>query len=91
MRARATNITSMPTTAEEERRARMRKYTLMMIVRFACLIALIWVRGPWMLVFAMGAIFLPYFAVVLANGVQSRGAPAVERPGPRELRDGGAP
>ncbi|MFD0995616.1 hypothetical protein HNR16_001451 [Pseudoclavibacter chungangensis] len=95
MKQHGTNITSMPETVEEERRARMRKYVIMMSIRMACFIALIWVRGPWMFVFAAGAIFLPYFAVVVANAIRSRRVDAVERPGelvvgqPRQ-RDGGS-
>ena len=79
-KSRATNITSMTQSIDEERHARMRKYALMMGIRVVCFLALIWVRGPWMLVFAAGAIFLPYFAVVVANAVRMRRAKAVERP-----------
>lgn len=78
---RATNITSMPQTIDEERHVRMRKYALMMGIRVVCFLALIWVRGPWMLVFAAGAIFLPYFAVILANAVRMRRTTGIERPG----------
>lgn len=85
MKQHATNITSMPQTVEEERRVRMRKYSIMMAIRFACFIALIWVRGPWMFVFAAGAIFLPYFAVVIGNAVRARRTTAVERPGAVQL------
>lgn len=80
-KSHATNITSMRESADEERAARTRKYALMMAVRLACFLALIWVRGPWMLVFAAGAIFLPYFAVVLANAVRYRRNRRIERPG----------
>ncbi|MCT2042042.1 DUF3099 domain-containing protein [Pseudoclavibacter alba] len=77
----AANITSMPETAHEERVRRMRNYAITMAVRTACFLALIWVRGPWMLVFAAGAIFLPYFAVVVANAVaRNRRRPTVQRP-----------
>lgn len=97
-KSRATNITSMPESVEEERHARMRKYALMMGIRLACFVALIWVRGPWMFVFAAGAIFLPYFAVVLANAVRMRRRGPVERPSsitpigpPREWLNDGDP
>ncbi|WP_188726206.1 DUF3099 domain-containing protein [Pseudoclavibacter endophyticus] len=79
-RTHATNITSMPQSIEDERRSRMVKYLILMGIRAACLIALIWVRGPWMLVVGAGAIFLPYFAVVLANAVTPRRRPKVDRP-----------
>ncbi|GAB3294622.1 hypothetical protein GCM10027427_14650 [Pseudoclavibacter terrae] len=64
----------------DERAARMKKYTIMMLIRVACFVALIWVRGPWMFVFAAGAIFLPYFAVVIANAATQRRTRGVERP-----------
>lgn len=71
----------MPETAHEERVRRMRNYAVTMAIRTACFLALIWVRGPWMLVFAAGAIFLPYFAVVVANAVvRNRRTPSVQRP-----------
>lgn len=79
-RHRVTNITSMPQSVDEERHARMRKYAIMMGIRLACFLAMIWVRGPWIYVFAAGAIFLPYFAVVLANAVRMRRIKTVERP-----------
>lgn len=85
MKHHATNITSMPQTVEEERATRMRKYLIMMGIRVACFIALIWVRGPWMFVFAAGAIFLPYFAVVVANAIRSRRTESVERPASIQL------
>lgn len=80
-RSHTTNITSMPQSVEDERHERMKRYMLMMGVRTACFLALIWVRGPWMLVFAAGAIFLPWFAVIIANAVRSRRRGPVERPG----------
>lgn len=80
-RSSSTNITSMPQSVEEEQRARIRKYLLLMGIRVVCFLALIWVRGPWMLVFGAGAIFLPYFAVVIANAIQARRTDSVERPG----------
>ncbi|MBF4460791.1 MULTISPECIES: DUF3099 domain-containing protein [unclassified Pseudoclavibacter] len=80
MRSHTTNVTSMGDSEYDERAARMRKYTIMMLIRVACFVALIWVRGPWMFVFAAGAIFLPYFAVVIANAATQRRTRKVERP-----------
>lgn len=85
----AANITSMPETAHEERVARMRNYAIAMGIRTACFLALIWVRGPWMLVFAAGAILLPYFAVVLANHVRRRAPEEVARPQAVQIISGG--
>jgi hypothetical protein len=75
------SITSLPPSPEEERRARMIKYTIMMGIRVACIVALLFVQGWWILVFAAGAVFLPYFAVVVANVTTNRPQPQVERPG----------
>ena len=59
----------------------MIKYTIAMTIRVACIFALLFAKGWWLAVFAAGAIFLPYVAVVLANvGGPSR-SPEVLRPG----------
>ncbi|WP_430646456.1 DUF3099 domain-containing protein [Agromyces sp. GXS1127] len=85
------SITSLPPSPDDERRSRMIKYTVMMSIRVACIVALLFVDGWWLLVFALGAVFLPYFAVVVANVATTRGS-AVERPGglvPLRRADGG--
>ncbi|TDW28551.1 DUF3099 domain-containing protein [Cryobacterium psychrophilum] len=75
------SITSLPLSPEAERRSRMIKYTVAMGIRMVCIVLMLFVHGWWLLVCAIGAIALPYFAVVMAN-VQSnpRGA-QVLRPG----------
>lgn len=78
--SRATNITSMAETAEEERTARMRRYALTMGIRMVCVLLLVVVRGPWLWLVAAGAIFLPWIAVVFANHLRQRRQPVVERP-----------
>ncbi len=60
-------VTSLQSAPERERRARMIKYTVAMGVRLACIGACFFVSGWWLLLPALGAIILPYFAVVLAN------------------------
>ncbi|MHA7986442.1 DUF3099 domain-containing protein [Rathayibacter sp. CAU 1779] len=74
------SITSLPPSPAVERRNRMLEYTVMMSIRVLCLISLIWVRGWWLVIPAAGAIFLPYFAVVVANAARPRGS-TPERPG----------
>ncbi|GAA2023747.1 hypothetical protein GCM10009819_03130 [Agromyces tropicus] len=86
------SITSLPPSPEEERRARMIKYTVMMSIRVVCIVALLFVQGWWLLVFAAGAVFLPYFAVVVANVATSRRGDDVVSPGglvPLRRPDGG--
>jgi hypothetical protein len=58
----------------------MRRYTIMMSIRTVCLIALVVVPDWWRYVFGVGAVILPYIAVVLAN-VGSSGAAEPVRPG----------
>jgi len=61
------SVTSVGQAPDEERRDRMRKYLISQVVRVACIILAVVVHGWLMWVFFAGAIFLPYFAVVLAN------------------------
>ncbi len=76
--AQQPSLTSLPLAPGEERKLRMRKYTIIMTVRVACLIAAVFSQGWWIAVFAIGAIVLPYLAVVVANQrVRPRTAPHV--------------
>jgi hypothetical protein len=45
----------------------MLKYTLAMTIRVVCIVVAMFVEGWLMWLAFAGAIFLPYFAVVLAN------------------------
>ena len=80
MRAKSASITSLPPSPDAERRIRMIKYSVAMGIRVLCIIAVVIVPGWWRLIPAAGAIFLPYFAVVIANNVRTE-AGEVERPG----------
>jgi predicted tellurium resistance membrane protein TerC len=84
------SITSLPPSPDEERRSRMRKYTIAMSVRMVCILLIFVVQGWWVWVFAFGAIVLPYIAVVLANVGDNR-AGTIEAVGasfPLELEQG---
>ena len=88
MRNRPVAITELPPSPEQEQGARMRRYALTMGIRMLCVIACLFVQGWWLLIPALGAIFLPYVAVVFANAVSRSGGRSVERPGaiaPRDL------
>lgn len=67
--AKPQSLTSIGQSPEAERKSRMLKYTLAMTVRVVCIILAMVVQGWLMWIFFAGAIFLPYFAVVIANGV----------------------
>jgi hypothetical protein len=59
----------------------MRMYTIAMSIRTVCFLLVVIVPDWWRFVFAVGAIVLPYFAVVIAN-VGSSGAVDVIKPAP---------
>ena len=81
------SITSLPLAPDVERHHRMVKYLVAMSVRVLCIIALLFVHGWWLVIPALGAIFLPYFAVVIANAAANPNGGSVERPGNVELRN----
>jgi hypothetical protein len=68
----------------------MLKYTIAMSVRVVCIALCLVVQEWWVLVPAAGAVFLPYFAVVIANNVGNGSRARVQRPGavvPRRPED----
>ena len=81
MRTRPVAITDLPPSPEQDQRSRMLKYALAMGIRMVCIVACLFAPGWWLLVPALGAVFLPYVAVVVANATSRRVRPAVARPG----------
>jgi len=65
--AKRQSATSLELSPDEERRVRMRKYTIAMSVRMVCIVAGVFSSGILMWIFFALAIFLPYFAVIIAN------------------------
>jgi len=63
------SLTNLPPSPGEDRRARVVRYSIAMAVRTLCVIACIIARDSWVLVliFGVGAVALPYVAVVFAN------------------------
>lgn len=59
----------------------MINYTIAMSIRMVCIILCLFVRGWWLLLPAIGAVVLPYIAVVLANATVARPTETVLRPG----------
>ena len=79
------SITSLPLSPEAERHSRMVKYSIAMGIRVVCIVLMLFVQGWWLLVCAVGAIVLPYIAVVIANvHADPRGAQVI-RPGAIEV------
>ncbi|WGD38622.1 DUF3099 domain-containing protein [Lysinibacter sp. HNR] len=79
--------TSVSTDPETDRTHRMRNYVITMGIRFACLLAIPFVQGWWMVICAIGAVILPYFAVIIAN-VGNPSAAQAERPEPSAISQG---
>lgn len=79
MARQSTTITTLPRSPEDDRHARMVKYSITMGIRMVCIGLCLVVQGWWVLVFAAGAVFLPYIAVILANVVDLRGG-TIESP-----------
>jgi hypothetical protein len=69
---KAQNITTLGQSPDQERKSRMVKYLIAMTIRVVCIVAAIFVEGWLMWLCFAGAIFLPYFAVVIANAQVSR-------------------
>lgn len=61
------SITTVGESPEAERNSRMVKYLIAMTIRVVCIVLALFVEGWLMWLCFAGAIFLPYFAVVLAN------------------------
>ena len=62
------SITDAATAHSEEMRQRMIKYAVAMGIRMVCLILIFVVDGWFKVIPVIGAVFLPWVAVVIANG-----------------------
>ena len=80
------SITALPPSPDEERRGRVIRYSIAMSVRVLCVILAIVLTGWLQLVAIIGAIVLPYFAVVIANVKMRETVAEVERPGAIVIR-----
>ena len=86
MRAKPTAITELPPSPDEERRGRVVRYTIAMSIRMVCLILAVVLPDWWKLVPLIGAVTLPYVAVVIANNASRAGSTRVARPGAIQRR-----
>ncbi|MFT3798868.1 DUF3099 domain-containing protein [Microbacterium sp.] len=69
----AQSATSLPRAPRDDAHTRMTKYFTMMAIRVACFVAMVMITpyGWYTFVLALGACFLPYVAVVIANVASS--------------------
>lgn len=82
------DVTSVGVNPSEDRVHRMRMYLTAMIIRVACVVSLFWVQGWWVLVAALGAVILPYVAVMLGNAVANTSGAETQKPTPLALQPG---
>jgi Protein of unknown function (DUF3099) len=75
-------ITSATGARSADMQQRAGRYLLSMGIRTLCVILVIVVPGPLRWVFAVGAIALPYIAVVAANAAGERRDPPLPPPPP---------
>jgi len=80
--SRTPSATSLPQAPRDDADSRFVKYALTMGIRTVCLLALVLVTpyGWYSWLFAVGAIFLPYVAVVIANVGEDVRRPIAENP-----------
>jgi Flp pilus assembly protein TadB len=77
------SITGVRPSQSDDLNARVTRYLISMGIRTVCVVLAIVVPSPWRWIFAVGAVGLPYVAVVFANAGRSRGEPAPAAPVPR--------
>ena len=73
-------VTSAPRPHSDDLEHRMKRYLLSMAIRTVCVVLVVVVESPWRWLFAVGAVFLPYLAVVMANAGGTRREAPVARP-----------
>jgi hypothetical protein len=61
------DITSAPQSLSKDQRARQRRYFYSMMLRTACFILTVMLPSPYRWFALLGAVVLPYIAVVVAN------------------------
>jgi predicted tellurium resistance membrane protein TerC len=66
------SLTSARRPHSEDQRERVIRYAISMAVRTLCVVLAVFVEGPLRWVFIVGAVLLPYVAVVAANAGRER-------------------
>ncbi len=76
------SATSLPLAPRTEADGRVRQYVITMTIRTVCVILVFAVQplGWWTWIFAIGAAFLPYVAVVFANTPAPSDTAGIESP-----------
>jgi hypothetical protein len=66
-KAKVQSVTSLGDSPEVERNKRFKSYFISMLIRFVCILLAVFIPFPYNLLAMVGAIFIPFFAVVNAN------------------------
>ncbi|PJI95256.1 DUF3099 domain-containing protein [Luteimicrobium subarcticum] len=66
------SLTSVPEPRSDEVDRRWHVYVIQMIVRIGCFVGALFARGPLQIVLIVGAVVLPYTAVIFANASGER-------------------
>jgi hypothetical protein len=61
------SITSAPKSLKSDLAGRQRRYLISMLIRTGCFLLTVWLPSPYRWFALVGAMFLPYIAVVIAN------------------------
>lgn len=85
-RKNAVSITSAAQAHSDDLIGRERRYLLSMGIRTVCFFACVFIDHPVRWVFLAGAVFLPYFAVVLANAGVRRKSESAELLDPKDRK-----
>jgi hypothetical protein len=73
------SITDAGSPLSEEQAGRTRRYLWSMAIRTVCFILAVVMPSPWRWLFVVGALVLPYIAVVMANAGRERDRGEVTR------------
>jgi hypothetical protein len=72
------SVTTAQPGRSEDLESRITRYAWMMSIRIVCFVLAVLTPSPWRWLFVVGAIALPYFAVVLANAHKSSTTPGAD-------------
>jgi hypothetical protein len=69
------DITGAPASLTRDQAGRQKRYFISMMIRTGCFILTVLLPSPWRWFALLGAVTLPYFAVVIANAGRESFAP----------------
>lgn len=84
------SVTTVRASTAEDRHRREMQYLLAMFLRIVCIVVAVVVPGPMRWVAVVGAMLLPWFAVMIANNTGSPASVRVD-PGPSLALSAGSP